>query len=68
MLMHLSQYCVGWLAVTVWAYSGRKRPPMSLDSETLNQFLDTLDRFVRERLVPNEERISDDDAIPPELN
>jgi acyl-CoA dehydrogenase len=40
---------------------------MSLDSETLNQFLDTLDRFVRERLVPNEERISDDDAIPPEL-
>jgi acyl-CoA dehydrogenase len=40
---------------------------MSLDSETLNQFLDTLDRFVRERLIPNEERVADDDKIPAEL-
>jgi acyl-CoA dehydrogenase len=40
---------------------------MSLDPETLAQFLDTLDRFVKERLIPNEARIADDDAIPPEL-
>lgn len=40
---------------------------MSLDPETLAQFLETLDRFVRERLIPNEERVADGDAIPPEL-
>ncbi|MDF1804214.1 acyl-CoA dehydrogenase family protein [Thalassovita sp.] len=40
---------------------------MSLDPETLSQFLDMLDRFVRERLVPNEERVADDDAIPDDL-
>jgi acyl-CoA dehydrogenase len=40
---------------------------MSLDSDTLKQFLETLDRFVRERLIPNEERVADDDKIPAEL-
>lgn len=40
---------------------------MSLDAETLAQFLDALDRFVKERLIPNEERVADDDAIPPDL-
>jgi len=40
---------------------------MSLDPDTLQQFLDTLDRFVRERLIPNEAKVADDDAIPPSL-
>lgn len=40
---------------------------MSLDPETLAQFLDTLDRFVKERLIPNEERVAEEDAIPPAL-
>lgn len=40
---------------------------MALDPETLVQFLETLDRFVKERLVPNEDRVADDDRIPPEL-
>lgn len=40
---------------------------MALDPETLVQFLETLDRFVKERLVPNEDRVADDDCIPPEL-
>ena len=40
---------------------------MIRDQETLNQLLDTLSRFVRERLVPNEERIAEDDAIPAEI-
>ena len=40
---------------------------MSLDVETLSQFLKALDRFVRERLVPNEQRVAEDDEIPPEL-
>jgi acyl-CoA dehydrogenase len=40
---------------------------MPLDSETLNQLLETVRRFVRERLVPNEHRIADDDAIPADI-
>jgi acyl-CoA dehydrogenase len=40
---------------------------MSLDPDTLHQFLETLDRFVRERLIPNEARVAEDDAIPPAL-
>jgi acyl-CoA dehydrogenase len=38
-----------------------------LDQETLEQLLDTIRRFVRERLVPNEDRIAEEDAIPPEI-
>lgn len=40
---------------------------MALDSDTLAQFLDALDRFVKERLIPNEALVADDDAIPPAL-
>jgi len=40
---------------------------MALDNETLNQLLDTIERFVRERLVPNENKVADDDAIPDDL-
>lgn len=40
---------------------------MPLDPDTLRQFLDTLDRFVKERLIPNEARVAEEDAIPPEL-
>ena len=40
---------------------------MIRDQETLTQLLDTVSRFVRERLVPNEERIAEDDAIPAEI-
>ena len=40
---------------------------MSLDPETLTQFVETLDRFVRDRLRPNEEKVAEDDAIPAEL-
>ena len=36
---------------------------MIRDQETLNQLLDTISRFVRERLVPNEERVAEEDAI-----
>ncbi|HEY0837185.1 MAG TPA: acyl-CoA dehydrogenase family protein [Azospirillum sp.] len=38
---------------------------MALDAETLRQLLDTVARFVRERLVPLEHTVADDDAIPP---
>jgi acyl-CoA dehydrogenase len=40
---------------------------MPLDSDTLAQLLDTVERFVRERLVPQEHRIAEEDRIPPEL-
>lgn len=40
---------------------------MALDPETLAQFLEALDRFVKDRLIPNEARVADDDAIPPAL-
>jgi acyl-CoA dehydrogenase len=40
---------------------------MALDSETLDQLLATVRRFVRERLVPNEQRVADEDAIPDEI-
>jgi acyl-CoA dehydrogenase len=40
---------------------------MALDSETLDQLLATVRRFVRERLVPNEQRVADEDAIPDDI-
>lgn len=40
---------------------------MSLDAETLNQFRDTVSRFVRERLVPLEDKVAEDDAIPEDV-
>lgn len=47
--------------------SNPKGRSVSLDPETLQQFLSALERFVRERLVPHEAQVSDDDAIPPQI-
>src|SRR5690554_1400856 len=40
---------------------------MALDPQTLEQLLETVRRFVRERLVPNESRMAEEDAIPQEI-
>lgn len=40
---------------------------MIRDQETLSQLLDTISRFVRERLVPAEERVAEEDAIPADI-
>ncbi|MFA5122104.1 acyl-CoA dehydrogenase family protein [Zavarzinia sp.] len=40
---------------------------MAIDRETRAQFIETLERFVRERLRPAEARVSDDDAVPAEI-
>ncbi len=40
---------------------------MALDQATLQQLLDTISRFVRERLVPLEAQIAREDRIPPEV-
>ncbi|HET6564829.1 MAG TPA: acyl-CoA dehydrogenase family protein [Xanthomonadales bacterium] len=40
---------------------------MIRDPELLEQLLDTIRRFVRERLVPLESKVAEDDRIPPEV-
>jgi len=40
---------------------------MAVDQETLNQLLETVSRFVRERLVPLEDKVAEDDAVPDEI-
>lgn len=40
---------------------------MSLDAETLDQLVDTIRRYVRERLVPLEQQVSREDRIPDEV-
>jgi acyl-CoA dehydrogenase len=38
-----------------------------MEKETLGQLLETVRRFVRERLVPNENRLEEEDRVPPEI-
>ena len=40
---------------------------MIRDQDVLNQFLDTVRRFVRERLIPAEERVVEEEAVPAEI-
>lgn len=40
---------------------------MIRDQETINQLVDTIGRFVRERLIPSEEQVSQEDAIPEDI-
>lgn len=40
---------------------------MVRDQETLNVLLETISRYIKERLIPNEELVAETDSIPPEL-
>lgn len=40
---------------------------MSIDSETFGQLLETIERFVRERLRPREDEVAEKDAMPPDI-
>lgn len=40
---------------------------MALDQETLTQLLDTVERFVRDRLVPLEEQVAETDEVPEDV-
>jgi acyl-CoA dehydrogenase len=40
---------------------------MALDADTLDQLLRTLESFVRERLIPLEAEVAEQDRIPPEV-
>lgn len=40
---------------------------MAMDSDTLAQFLDTLRRFVDDRLIPAEAEVAETDAIPADV-
>src|SRR5215470_3733567 len=45
----------------------QKEETLALDPETLRQLLDTIVRFVRERLVPAEAGVADSDTVPPAI-
>lgn len=38
-----------------------------MDTDTFEQFAEQLERYVRERLIPAEPQVIEDDAIPPEI-
>jgi len=38
-----------------------------MDTETFSILMDTVQRFVEERLMPNEDRVENDDAVPEEI-
>jgi acyl-CoA dehydrogenase len=40
---------------------------MPLDASTMTQLRHTVRRFVRERLIPNERKVEESDAIPPDI-
>lgn len=40
---------------------------MSVDQETFDQFLQSIDRFVRERMQPREQEVEENDRIPDDL-
>ena len=40
---------------------------MALDQEVLQQFIDTVRRYVRERLIPLEHQVAEDDQIPEDV-
>ena len=40
---------------------------MIRDQEIFNQLRDTIRRFVNERLIPAEDRVAEDNAVPPEI-
>jgi acyl-CoA dehydrogenase len=40
---------------------------MAIDRDTFEQLLDTLHRFVRERLIPREREVEETDRVPPEI-
>lgn len=40
---------------------------MMREDDTLDPLLTMLERFVKERLIPNEHRVADEDAIPPDI-
>lgn len=40
---------------------------MSIDQETFNQLLETVRRFVREKLRPREDEVATNDVMPPEV-
>ena len=40
---------------------------MPIDKDAFDEFLGTIQRFVRERLIPTEARVAEDDAIPDDI-
>ncbi|HAJ22911.1 MAG TPA: acyl-CoA dehydrogenase, partial [Rhodospirillaceae bacterium] len=40
---------------------------MALDADTFRQITETIDRFVRDRLIPAEAQVDEDNAIPTDI-
>ena len=40
---------------------------MAMDADTFQQLLDTIRRFVEERLIPLEHQVANDDVVPKDL-
>ena len=40
---------------------------MALDEETLNQFVESVRRYVRDRLIPLEMQVAEEDQIPEDV-
>ena len=49
------------------ADNGAQAGPAGMDPEIFDQFIDQLERYVRERLIPAEEQVLADDRIPDDL-
>jgi len=49
------------------APSDASRFNAGMDPETFEQFAEQLDRYVKERLIPAEEDVIENDAVPPEI-
>jgi acyl-CoA dehydrogenase len=47
--------------------TNKQENPMALDLETKKHLLETLQRFVEERLLPLERQVAEDDAVPEDL-
>jgi acyl-CoA dehydrogenase len=47
--------------------TNKQENPMALDLETKKHLLETLQRFVEERLLPLERQVAEDDAVPESL-
>jgi acyl-CoA dehydrogenase len=56
-----------WQRLAALSTNIKKESFMIRDREVMNAFLDTVSRFVRERLVPNEQVVAETDEIPEDI-
>ena len=50
-----------------WLAASKENPALAADKEVLDQLLDSVRRYVRQRLLPVEQQVDRDDRIPDEI-